>query len=96
MREEVENIKAELQDIKKDEESFAYELLKDQRKQNKRLYVIILVILSMWFVTIGYLVYLLNDISYEETTTTETYDMSTEDGNNNFIGGDNNGEITNN
>lgn len=94
MREEVEELKKEVQEIK--EESFAMSMLKDYKKQNKRQFIIILVILSMWFATIGYLVYLLNDISYEETTTTETYDMSTEDGNNNFIGGDNNGEITNN
>lgn len=96
MREEVEDLKKEVKEIKKEEESFAMSMLKDYKKQNKRQFIIILVILSMWFATIGYLVYLLNDISYEETTTTETYDMSTEDGNNNFIGGDNNGEITNN
>lgn len=96
MREEIEGLKKEVKEIKKEEESFAMSMLKDYKKQNKRQFIIILVILSMWFVTIGYLVYLLNDISYEETTTTETYDMSTEDGNNNFIGGDNNGEITNN
>lgn len=94
MREEVENMKTELQEIKKEEESFAMSMLKDYKKQNKRQFVIILVILSMWFVTIGYLVYILNDIQVVETT--ETYDMSTEDGNNNFVGGDNNGEITNN
>ena len=70
-------------------------LLKDYKKQNKRQFVIILVILGMWFATIGYLVYILNDIG-TETTTTESYDMSTENGNNNFIGGDNNGDIENN
>lgn len=92
MREEVEELKKEVQEIK--EESFAMTMLKDYKKQNKRQFIIILVILSMWFATIGYLVYILNDIQVIETT--ETYDMSTEDGNNNFIGGDNNGEITNN
>ena len=92
MREEVEELKKEVREIK--EESFAMSMLKDYKRQNKRQFVIILVILSMWFVTIGYLVYILNDIQVVETT--ETYDMSTEDGNNNFIGGDNNGEITNN
>lgn len=92
MREEVEELKKEVQEIK--EESFAMSMLKDYKKQNKRQFIIILVILSMWFATIGYLVYILNDIQVVETT--ETYDMSTEDGNNNFVGGDNNGEITNN
>ena len=92
MREEVEELKKEVQEIK--EESFAMSMLKDYKKQNKRQFIIILVILSMWFATIGYLIYILNDIQVVETT--ETYDMSTEDGNNNFVGGDNNGEITNN
>ena len=95
MREEVEELKKEVNDIKKEEESFAMELLKDQRKQNKRLFIVIITILSMWFVTIGYLVYLLNDISYEETT--ESIDVtqdSGDNGNNNFINGDSN-EVNN-
>lgn len=53
--------------------SFALELIQDYKKQNKRQFIVILVILTMWFATIGYLVYLLNDIGVEETTTTETY-----------------------
>ena len=38
------------------------ELLSDFKKQNKRQFIIILVILALWFITIGYLVYVLNDI----------------------------------
>ena len=53
---------------KVEQTSFAYELLSDMKKQNKRLFIIILVILSMWFATIGYLVYILNDIGTIETT----------------------------
>lgn len=71
MREEVEELKNEVKSLR--EESFAMELLKDQKKQNKRMFVIILVILSMWFATIGYLVYVLNDIGYVETE--ETIDI---------------------
>lgn len=93
IREEVLEMKKEVEEIQ--EQSLALELLKDYKKQNKRQFVIILVILGMWFATIGYLVYILNDIG-TETTTTESYDMSTENGNNNFIGGDNNGDIENN
>lgn len=85
-------MKRELKEVKN--ESFAYELLKEQQKQNKRLFIVIIVILAMWFATIGYLVYTLNDIGTMETT--ETYDMSTDSGNNNFVGGDNNGDIENN
>ena len=91
-KDEIEDIKHQVEEIQ--EESLAYSLLKDYKKQNKRQFIIILVILGMWFATIGYLVYVLNDIGVE-TTTTETYDMNTENGNNNFIGGDNNGNIEN-
>lgn len=94
LREEIEDMKKEVEEIQ--EHSFAMELLKDQKKQNKRQFIIILVILGMWFTTIGYLVYVLNDIGTETTTTTETYDMNTDNGNNNFVGGDNNGNIENN
>ena len=90
---EINNIRNEVHELQ--EQSLALELLKDYKKQNKRQFIIILVILGMWFATIGYLVYILNDIG-TETTTTESYDMSTENGNNNFIGGDNNGDIENN
>lgn len=51
----------------------ATEMLHILKVQNKRLFIIVLVILSMWFITIGYLVYILNDIETTETTTTETY-----------------------
>lgn len=46
----------------------AMELLQMLKKQNKRQFIIIIVILVMWFITIGYLVYTLNDISNIETT----------------------------
>ena len=91
-KEEIEDIKHQVEEIQ--EESLAYSLLRDYKRQTKRQFIIILVILGMWFATIGYLVYILNDIGVE-TTTTETYDMNTENGNNNFIGGYNNGNIEN-
>lgn len=73
LKEEVLEMKKEVEKIQ--EHSFAMELLKDQKKQNKRMFIIILVILGMWFATIGYLIYVLNDISVETTTTTETVDI---------------------
>ena len=60
--------------------SFAMELLEDYKKSNKRMFVIILVILGMWISTIGYLVYILNDIEYVETTQ-EVSDFDTINGN---------------
>ena len=84
IREDVEKLGEKVEQT-----SFAYELLSDYKKQNKRLFVIILVILGMWFATIGYLVYVLNDIGVIEETTEVT--QENENGYNNFIGND--GEI---
>ena len=61
-------------------ENLATELLQDAKKTNKRLFIIILVILSMWFITIGYLVYVLNDIGTIETTTQQIDDVETING----------------
>jgi len=52
--------KKELNDLK--EQSWAMEILHDYKKANKRLFISLIIILSMWFATIGYLVYILNDI----------------------------------
>lgn len=79
MRDDVMEIKKELEEVR--EESFAMELLRDYKKANKRQFIIILVILTMWFATIGYLVYVLNDIGViEETTTQEVTDIDTVNG----------------
>ena len=78
LKEEVLEMKKEVQEIQ--EQSFAMELLKDQKKQNKRQFIIILVILGMWFATIGYLLYVLNDIG-TETTTQEVTDIDSVGGN---------------
>ena len=73
-----------------EEQSFALDLLRDYKKQNKRQFIVILVILTMWFVTIGYLVYVLNDIGTIETTDT-TQEVSDVDSiNGNIV---NNGDI---
>ena len=60
IKEEMLEMKKEVEEIQ--EESFATQILKDYKKQNKRQFIVILVILIMWFATIGYLIYILNDI----------------------------------
>lgn len=70
IREEVLEMKKEVEEIQ--EHSFAMELLKDQKKQNKRMFIIILVILGMFSCLLGYTIWLLNDIGTETTTTTTT------------------------
>lgn len=77
LKEEVLELEKEVKKIQ--EESFATQILKDYKRQSKRQFIIILVILGMWFATIGYLIYILNDIGVETTTTTtsttETIDI---------------------
>lgn len=74
------------------EQSFAMELLQDYKKANKRQFIIIIVILVMWFCTIGYLIYILNDIGTIETTSKqEIKDVDTIE-NSNVTNGDMYGE----
>lgn len=87
LKEDVLEVKKELEEVK--EQSFAMELLKDARKTNKRQFIIILVILGMFTCLLGYTIWLLNDISTEETIITQ----DNTDGYNNYIGND--GDINN-
>lgn len=66
LRDDIMAVKKEVNELR--EKSIAMELLSDFKKQNKRQFIIILVILVLWFITIGYLVYILNDIGVVETT----------------------------
>lgn len=86
MKEDISMAKEELNKLK--EQSLAMELLKDYKKANKRQFIIILVILGMWFATIGYLVYILNDISNVETDTIEIEDVENIDNSHIKIGDD--------
>lgn len=89
----------------KKEESFTMSFFKYVNKRDEKIisvikYVIVFasIIFIAFLAVTGYLIYTLNDIESTETITTEeVVDMSSNDnGNNNYIGGDNNGEITNN
>lgn len=89
MRDEIMAVKKELEEVK--EKSFALELLQDQRKANKRMFIIwIITFIALVGVSI-YTVYLLNDIGTIETTT--EVDQSNSDGYNNYVGND--GDIIN-
>lgn len=87
IKEDIEKVQKKVNAI--EEQSFAMELLQDAKKTNKRLYIILIVVLCMWSATIGYLVYVLNDTGTIETTRVEQSDA----GSNNYIGND--GEIIN-
>lgn len=87
MKDEVLELKKELKEVK--EESFALELLKDFKKQNKRMFIVwIITFLTLIGVTC-YTIYLTNDIGVIEETITQ----ENTDGYNNYIGND--GDITN-
>lgn len=94
-KEEIELLKKQietLQNKRQNNKSIASEILGEQHKQNKRLYIIILVILSMYFVTSIAFVYYIKTTGYEEETITET--VNTDNGGNACIGNNcNNGEI---
>ena len=88
MREEVLSLKDEIKQIREEENSLAYDLLRDFKKQNKRIFIIwVITFLALISVTC-YTIYLLNDIS-----TVEIMDMDSETGTNNYIGND--GDIIN-
>lgn len=72
MKEDVLQMKKEVQEIKT--QSLAMELIRDYKKQNKRQFIMIMVILLLWFVTIGILVYTLNDIGTIQSDT-DTIDI---------------------
>ena len=73
-----------------EEKSLAMELIQDYKKANKRQFIIILVILTMWFISVGLFVYYINTTGYE--TITET--AETTDSGNACVGDNcNNGEI---
>jgi len=88
IKEELQEMKNEVKSIKT--QSFAMELLKDARKTNKRIFIILIIVLCMWFATIGAFVYYINTVDYEEVV--ETAD--TGEGGNACVGDNcNNGEI---
>lgn len=70
-KDEINNIRNEVHKLQ--EQSLALELLKDYKKQNKRQFVIILVILGMFTALFGYTIYLLNDFGV--STETDTIDI---------------------
>lgn len=89
LKDDIYYLQKELGDIK--QESFAMEMLKYSKKQNKILFVIILILLVFWFATGSYLIWVLNDIGVEEITTEESYEVQQEaDRNNNYINGSDN------
>ena len=73
-------INSNLEKIEKN--SYALEIMSDYKNESKRLFIILIIVLVFWFLTIGYLVYVLNDTgTIEETTTQEVSEVDTINGN---------------
>jgi uncharacterized membrane protein len=70
IRDDLLDMKKEVKELK--EQTFALSLLSDMKRQNRHMFIIILVILGMFTALLGYTLYLLNDIgTIEETTSTQ-------------------------
>ena len=78
MREELEEMKNEVKEIK--EESDLYRILKLEDRKNKRLCWLISLLIILLIVSVGYSFYLQNDIG--TTITTEDYDVKQDSGDN--------------
>lgn len=93
------DIKEELEKVEEKvaKASFAMELLQFSKEQNKvleknnkRMFIVILVLIGVILTSVGYNIYLLNDTSTIETTEVS---QDNDNGNNNYVGND--GDITN-
>lgn len=95
IKEEMAEMKNSIKKIQS--ESLAYEMLQDQRKQNKRIFIIWIITFIAFIGLLSYTIYLLNDFTVIETSESESYDIeqnSGDGGSNNFINGNNN-EVNN-
>ena len=68
--------------------SYALDILKDYKAGSKRMFIALLIVLFMWFATIGYLVYVLNDIGTIEESTIDIDGVETIDNSHIKIGDD--------
>ena len=89
LKDDIMAVKKQLKEVK--EQSDLVRILTIEDKKNKRLCWIIALLITLLVASLGYIIYLHNDIGTEVITETETYDMDAENGINNVSGGDNNG-----
>lgn len=68
--------------------SYALDILKDYKAGSKRMFIALLIVLFMWFATIGYLVYVLSDIGTVEESTIDIDGVETIDNSHIKIGDD--------
>lgn len=74
--------------MEKENTSLATELIRELKSTSKRWFVAFIVVLSLWFATIGgFIIYL--SLPVEETNTETVTQDADDNGNNNYVGGDN-------
>lgn len=79
--------------MEKENTSLATELIRELKSTSKRWFIAFIVVLSLWFATIGgFIIYL--SLPVEETVTETVTQDADDNGNNNYVGGDNNGGST--
>lgn len=59
-----------------EERSLAYELIQDARKQNKRTFILLIIVLALWFATIFGFIWYINQFDYVTETTQEMSDIN--------------------
>lgn len=75
--------------MEKENTSLATELIRKLKSTSKRWFIAFIVVLSLWFATIGgFIIYL--SLPVEETVTETVTQDADDNGNNNYVGGDNN------
>lgn len=75
--------------MEKENTSLATELIRELKSTSKRWFIAFIVVLSLWFATIGgFIIYL--SLPVEETVTETVTPDADDNGNNNYVGGDNN------
>lgn len=75
--------------MEKENTSLATELIRELKSTSKRWFIAFIVVLSLWFATIGgFIIYL--SLPVEETVTETITQDADDNGNNNYVGGDNN------
>ena len=97
LKDDVLEMQKEVKEVR--EHSMAWEMLKDSNKTKRNICfawtIVLVTILTFWFATIIYLIYVLNDTN----TITETVTQESASGYNNYIGNDGdifNGDANNN
>ena len=83
------------------DEFLATNVLHLMKKSLKRMYILLIIFIGLFIISVVDSIYqrcriikLLEQFEVVEEVVTEQYEMNA-DGNNNFVGGDNNGEINN-